>query len=268
MEAVAAAMEPRERSIGWIVAPTYDLAARIMERVRITVHQHLKHRLVLDDQREQRIVIRNLAGGLSEIRGKSCDNPVSLLGEGLDWLIVEEAARLKASIWESYLASRLVDRQGWALLISTPAGADSWFYRMFDRGRERGGRKRDPDFESWNAPSWENPMLNRAAIEEERAHMSPEAFGQEFEGKFLGEDVAPCAACGWPALASLGGPVVVNYDSDLIPCPRCGGYVDKQGRTIMSRRDGRPYIFMIDIRPARRGVSREAVVATARIAES
>jgi hypothetical protein len=35
-----------------------------------------------------------MAGGQSEIRAKSADNPISLLGEGLDWVVVDEAARV------------------------------------------------------------------------------------------------------------------------------------------------------------------------------
>ena len=51
------------------------------------VAEHLRHRIVSLKEHEQRLVLRNLGGGLSEIRGKSADNPVSLLGEGLDWLV-------------------------------------------------------------------------------------------------------------------------------------------------------------------------------------
>ena len=45
----------------------------------------LLHRIVTMKEHERRIVLRNLGGGLSEIRGKSADNVISLLGEGLDY---------------------------------------------------------------------------------------------------------------------------------------------------------------------------------------
>src|SRR5436309_10516019 len=153
MEALASAMEARDRSIGWVVAPTYDLSDKIFREIVIVVAQHLRHRIVTLKDHEKKLVLRNMAGGLSEIRGKSTDNPVSLLGEGLDWLIVDEAARMKPSIWEGYLTQRLIDRKGWALLISTPKGK-GWFYDLFRRGQGR-----DPDYQSWNSPSWENPFL-------------------------------------------------------------------------------------------------------------
>src|ERR1043165_5393618 len=79
MESVAASMEPRERSIGWIVAPTYDLADRVFHEAVVIATEHLRHRIVSFKQHDRRLLIRNMAGGLSEIRAKTADNPVSLL---------------------------------------------------------------------------------------------------------------------------------------------------------------------------------------------
>src|SRR5690606_18508086 len=154
-EGLAAALEPSKRSVGWVVAPTYDLADRVFREIQVVVFERLRHRVVLMKEHERRLVLRNMAGGLSEIRGKSADNPVSLLGEGLDWVVVDEAARLKPHIWESHLSQRLVDKHGWALLITTPRGK-GYLYDLYRRGQGD-----DPDFASWNSPSWENPHLDR-----------------------------------------------------------------------------------------------------------
>lgn len=178
-EALAAAMEPRQRSMGWVAAPTYDLADKVFREIVILAAERLRHRIVTLKEGEKRMVLRNLAGGMSEIRGKSADNPVSLLGEGLDWLIVDEAARLKPTIWEGHLAQRLVDKKGWALLISTPRGK-GWFYDAFRRGQGS-----DADFQSWNAPSWQNPHLDREVIERERERIPERVFRQEFGGEFI-----------------------------------------------------------------------------------
>src|SRR5215211_2692799 len=86
MEALAATLEPRERGMGWICAPTYDLSERVFNEVAMTAMTHLRHRVVTFKEHDRRLVLRNLGGGLSEVRGKSADNPVSLLGEGLDFV--------------------------------------------------------------------------------------------------------------------------------------------------------------------------------------
>jgi len=179
-EAIAFAMEPRKRAMIWLVAPTMDLSDKVFREVIIIVAEHLSHRQVELKLHEKRLVIRNLGGGLSEIRGKTADNPVSLLGEGLDFLIVDEAARLKPSIWHSFLAQRLIDKDGHALLISTPKGK-GWLWEMWKRGQPGG----DPDYESWNFPSWVNPHLKKELIEAERERLPEAVFAQELEGKFI-----------------------------------------------------------------------------------
>jgi hypothetical protein len=73
----------------------------------------------------------------------------------------------------------LLDRRGWALLISTPRGK-GWYYDLFRRGQGQ-----DPDYESWNHPSWTNPFLDRDLIELERGRLPERVFRQEYGGEFL-----------------------------------------------------------------------------------
>lgn len=180
MEGLAAALEPNERSTGWVVAPTYDLADKVFRELVILTAEHLRHRIVTLKEHERKLVLRNLGGGVSEIRGKTADNPVSLLGEGLDWLIVDEAARMKPAIWESHLTQRLIDKRGWALLISTPRGK-GWFYEVWRRGHDES----DAAYASWNSPSWQNPHLDRALIEGERGRLPERVYRQEYGGEFI-----------------------------------------------------------------------------------
>src|ERR1043165_7552413 len=197
MEALAAAMEPREHSVGWVVAPTYDLADRVFNQIVVVVASHLRHRIVSLREHERRLVIRNLGGGLSEIRGKTADNPVGLLGEGLDWCVVDEAARLQPKIWQNHVSQRLLEKRGWALLISTPKGK-GWFHEMFRRGQGA-----DPDYASWNTPSWTNPLLDRDLIDAERARLPERVFLQEYGAEFLEgsgsvfRNIRECATGSW-----------------------------------------------------------------------
>jgi hypothetical protein len=173
-------MEPKKRSMIWVVAPTMDLADKVHREAVIVVAEHLRHRIVELKQHDKRIILRNLGGGISEIRGKTADNPVSLLGEGCDLIIVDEASRMKPMVWTSFLSQRLIDRDGSALLISTPKGR-GWFWDMWRRGQPGG----DPQYESWNAPSWQNPHLNRELIEAERERLPQRVFDQELGGQFI-----------------------------------------------------------------------------------
>lgn len=178
MEAIAAALDPVERSFGWVCAPTYDLANKVFREIQHTLLKYLPRHIKAMRDSDHSIHVINMAGGTAEIRAKSAESPVSLLGEGLDWLIVDEAARLRPSIWERHLSQRLVDKNGWALLISTPHG-QGWYYDLY-----RSGRGLDPTTKSWNFPSWANPVLDRSLIEQERLRLPERVFRQEYGAEF------------------------------------------------------------------------------------
>jgi hypothetical protein len=179
MEAIAAALEPCERSVGWVCAPTYDLCDRVFTQIQLIAARHLPHRIIAMKDVERRLLLRNMGGGVSELKAKSADNPVSLLGEGLDWLVIDEAARMKPAIWQTHLSQRLIDKKGWALLISTPRGK-GWLWDLYQRGQGK-----DPDYQSWQFPSSVNPHLDASLIEAERARIPERAWREAFGAEFL-----------------------------------------------------------------------------------
>lgn len=184
MEAIAAALHPVERSVGWVCAPTYDLAGKVFREIQHYLMKCMPHHIQSMRDADHSIHVINMTGGVCEIRAKSADSDVSLLGEGLDWLIVDEAARVRQRIWEQCLSQRLIDKKGWAILISTPHG-QGWFYDLF-----RSGRGQDPTTNSWNFPSWENPTLDRSVIEKERERLPERVFLQEYGAQFQAGDGA------------------------------------------------------------------------------
>lgn len=242
MEAIAAAMSPGATSLGWVVAPTFDLTDLVLGTVRTVIEDRLSHRIVEIDERARRIVLRNLAGNLAVVQGKSAEKSTNLLGTGLDWLIVDEAAAVRGDIWDEFLSQRLIDRKGWALVASTPRGQMSWFYDLFERGQDA-----DTDFESWSRPSWENPRLDRAVIEKERQRLSIEVFAQEYGGEFLTGHGIVCRMCGGPDPNGTGV-VLLEGDEELHRCDRCDRPVDAAGGPIgRLGTDGRLYLKVIEL---------------------
>lgn len=179
-EALAMALEPRPRGCGWIVGPNYDLGQKVWREVVHLLHARLPQLVIAHREHEHYLSIHNLAGGTCEIRLKSADSPVSLLGEGLDWLVLDEAAQVRPDIWERYLMARLLDKRGRGLLISTPKGK-GWFHGAFRRGQ----RGVDSDYASWNSPTWENPIIRKDDIERIRASTPEALFRQEYGAEFI-----------------------------------------------------------------------------------
>lgn len=118
----------------------------------------------------------------SELSFRSADNPDSLRGAGLDFLVVDEAAFVPGfeQAWTAALRATLTDRAGRALIISTPNGTD-FFHAMFQRGLDPG----HPEWESFLYPSVTNPYLPLGAVDEARLELPDRIFRQEFLAEFI-----------------------------------------------------------------------------------
>jgi len=72
-----------------------------------------------------------------EVTVRSADDPDSLRGEGLDFVVMDECAFMQENAWIEALRPALSDRQGRAMFISTPKGRN-WFWRIWQRGLDDG----------------------------------------------------------------------------------------------------------------------------------
>ena len=104
----------------------------------------------------------------------------ALRGAGLDFLVVDEAAHLPATLWEDILRPMLADRRGGALLLSTPNGLN-WFHDCFVRGQDPSER----EWRSFHFSSYDNPRIARAELEALRRHTRDATFRREYLAEFL-----------------------------------------------------------------------------------
>lgn len=236
-EALAALLTPGPASRGWLVTPTVATTELLTGPLFATLREHFAHRIVELDERDRRAVVRNLAGNLAEVVGKSADRPAALLGASLDWLIIDEAARLREEVWTSALSQRLVDRQGWALIASTPRGAGDWFHDQYARGL-----RREEGYESWTGPSEQNPALDPAVIEAERGRLTLRQFRTEYGGAFVGPNGVQCTLCGWgePYQKSI---LCITEWVACRPCEVCKRPLDPEGTPVGNElQDGTLYL--------------------------
>lgn len=96
----------------------------------------------------------SLYGGKFIVIAKSAAKPESLVGEGLNGVIMAEAAKQKESTWTKFVRPMLSDFGGWSLHTSTPEGKN-WFYESWMRGQSEDA----DDWESWRMPAWSNPVV-------------------------------------------------------------------------------------------------------------
>lgn len=157
---------------GWWVSPTYPMSAiawRELKRLALSVPG------VVINESERRLVYPG--GGTVQV--KSADSPSGLRGEGLDFLVVDEAAFIEkwAEVWEQALRPTLSDRQGGALFISTPKG--------FNHFSELYQAATGPEWARWQFPTWDNPHIAASEIEAARAMLPALVFRQEYGAEFV-----------------------------------------------------------------------------------
>ena len=120
-------------------------------------------------------------GGFVAIR--SADNPDSLRGEGLDFVVMDECAFMQPEAWSEAIRPALSDRLGKALFISTPRGRN-FFWDLYRRGGV------DPDWASFTYPTSANPYIQPSEIEAARAELPEIIFNQEYLADFVDSEGA------------------------------------------------------------------------------
>ena len=167
-----------KKTVNWWVAPTYQqsmIAYRLIENALIDSG------MVLENiKSEKRILLING----SSIMFKSADNFNALRGEGVNFLVIDEAATIQREAWEQALRPTLSDKNGKALIVGTPKGRN-WFFELYARGND----PEQVEYKSFSFPTWTNPLIPQTEIEEVKRSLPQDVFRQEYEAAFL-EDSA------------------------------------------------------------------------------
>jgi phage terminase large subunit-like protein len=120
------------------------------------------------------------------------DNPDSLRGVGLSFVVLDEYADMKAMVWDEIIEPTLMDVDGGALFIGTPKGKNH-FYRMFMSASGLGvpginyDREAWSDWEAFHFKSTDNPFLSQKALNRvtRRSGASADNIRQELDASFI-----------------------------------------------------------------------------------
>lgn len=154
--------------VGWWVSPTHDQSS-------------IAWRMMLDVLPKELATINNstklirFSNG-SFVQFKSADREKNLRGEGLTFVVLDEAAFLKDSVFYSAIRPSLSDLHGSALMISTFDGVENWFYEEWEQGQSD-----NPEYQSWRFPTAANPFIPTTEIEAARRSLPEIEFRQEYE---------------------------------------------------------------------------------------
>ena len=168
-----------EGSAVMYIAPTIGQARTIIWDLL-----HDLGRQVIKSSHVNTLEITLINGRKILVRG--ADNPDSLRGVSLTYVVLDEAAFIKQDIWEKVIRASLSDKKGRALFISTPSGRN-WFYDIYKLGKE----ETDPEWRSWLFTTKDNETIDPAEVEAAKRSLSSFAFKQEYLASFdnAGSDI-------------------------------------------------------------------------------
>jgi len=171
----------------YYVAPTFDQAKRIMwPKLKAILGYQSKGGFIINE---------NINDGWIQVIGgrkiyiKGADNPNSLRGLGISYVVLDEYADMKSNVWNEILDPALMDYEGDALFIGTPKGKNH-FYKIFMSAMEYTWDEEVDPYPLWEAfhfKSLDNPFiketeLNRIMNADDRPL---EIIRQEIEASFI-----------------------------------------------------------------------------------
>lgn len=167
--------------IVYYVGPTFKQARENLWEVMMSIGHEAG---LIQGIRQQEGEIRLTNGRL--IRFKGADDPDSLRGVGLHFVVMDEYAFMKPAAWEYVIRPALARAEGGALFIGTPDGKNH-FYDMWVAATEGVDPKSGKPSTNWKAfqfASSVNTHITSIEIEELTDGMSEEARQQEVEASF------------------------------------------------------------------------------------
>jgi len=174
---------------GWIIGPNYGDAEKEFRVIYNTFKA-----LGIDTVSNK--FIKNVENGNMKIETnwgwviecRSAQHPDSLVGEGLDFVLLAEAGRHLKRTFTEYVRPALSDKRGFSIMSGVPEDVSdtNLLYWGYHRGQ-------DPNFSQWNSwqlPSWTNTHVfpggrNDPEIIEAEADLTSDEFDRQYGGKFV-----------------------------------------------------------------------------------
>jgi len=175
-EVIRAALSKPDQMVWW-VANTDKNVRRGFRAVKAQTPRMLLAKEPPSDAANDRIM--HFKNG-SQIEFYTAGTPDALAGEGVNFVVIDEAALIPEMVWYQLIRPTLSDTGGRALLISTPRGRN-WFHKAWFRGQDPSKRL----WESWHFRSIDSPYMNEEDIEEARETMPTLLFQQEYLAEFV-----------------------------------------------------------------------------------
>lgn len=174
---------------GWIVGPSYNDAEKEFRIIYNTFKKlgidTLSHKFLNNSENGNMRIATNWG---FDLECKSAQKPESLVGEGLDFVLMAEAGRHRRFTFTEYIRPALSDKRGLSMMSGVPedANEDNLLYWAYLRGKDH----TQPTWKSWQLPSWTNTHVfpggrNDPEILEAESDLTEDEFNRQYGGQFV-----------------------------------------------------------------------------------
>lgn len=174
---------------GWIIGPEYTDA----EKEFRVIYNSLKALGV--DQVSSKFLSNVENGNMHiqtrwgfDLQCRSARHPESLVGEGLDFVLLAEAGRHRRFTFTEYVRPALSDKRGISMMSGVPEDANetNLLYWAYTRGQNPNMQQ----WKSWQLPSWTNDVVFPGGrydpeILEAAEDLTEDEFNRQYGGQFI-----------------------------------------------------------------------------------
>ena len=174
---------------GWIIGPNYGDAEKEFRVIYNTFKALGIDQLSSKFQKNVENGNMKIATNWGfEVECRSAQHPESLVGEGLDFVILAEGGRHLKRTFTEYVRPALSDKRGWSIMSGVPEDVSetNLLYWAYLRGQD----KRYSQWQSWQLPSWTNTSVfpggrQDPEILEAEADLTEDEFRRQYGGEFV-----------------------------------------------------------------------------------
>jgi len=179
-EALYHSLQPNDKfgpPIVYLVSDTYDHAKKLFNPIATLFENKLK-------PFKEKVYLKDLTVVLksgAEIKAKSADNPSSLAGDGVSFVVIDESGFI-ANYAIEVLYPSLTNRLAKALVIGTPDNR-SWFYDWYILGLNE-----NTGYKSFQMGTDTNPLFDKDELERIRNTTPESVFRKYYLANWLDDD--------------------------------------------------------------------------------
>ncbi len=155
------------------IAPTHSMCRQILWS---DLKELLREKKWIKRINESNLEITLVNNSIIMLR--SADTPDRMRGLGVDHVVIDEAADISEETWTAVIRPALSDRQGTALIISSPKGRN-WLYEVFQNAKHL------PDWYALQFTTAQGGNVPPEEIESAKMDLDERTFKQEYEATFV-----------------------------------------------------------------------------------